>query len=124
MAKQTTKSTKFSERVLWLDRNYMHLFFEEGMSVKEIAQKAGLHPTTVYHRLEAIAKENNMCRSELLTRKSSKHSSHLCKLHDNTPPPKVEDVESTITEILALCDKVNTQIAEIVEEVENDTDNR
>lgn len=61
----TGGGTKTSERVMKLKENFMRLH-EEGYSIYEIAEMYGVHYSTVYNRLEEIAKENNVTREELL----------------------------------------------------------
>ena len=66
---------KMNERTLQMMNNYVQLW-KEGYSVKEIANKFGLTPFTVYNRLEAIAQESGYSREELLQRPHKEHLPH------------------------------------------------
>ena len=65
---------KINERTLQMRKNYVQLW-EQGCSVKEIAEKFSLSPRTVYSHLEVIAQESGYSREELLQRP---HGEHLC----------------------------------------------
>ncbi|MBQ3465078.1 helix-turn-helix domain-containing protein [Candidatus Saccharibacteria bacterium] len=58
---------KTNERTLRMMENYMELH-EQGYSVAEIAKKFNLSETTVYAKLEEIAKKNGVTRESLKER--------------------------------------------------------
>ena len=59
-------SRNLDERTLQMRKEYMHLFFEEGLGPLDIAKQFKLSPWSVYNSLDSIAAENGLDRIDLL----------------------------------------------------------
>ena len=75
-----------NERTLKMKREFMTLH-EQGLTVKDIAEKFNLNPVTVYHHLGDIAEANGCTRESLL-----KQVHQPCLTYDRQfmPVPEVD----------------------------------
>ena len=92
----------------------------EGKSFTEIAQKYGLHVTTIYMNLQAIADENSVSRESLLYRPSSSHvftKPRGALKKDDVDPNELKNRFSEIKKnTQSIIEKIDEKIEEIVEE--------
>lgn len=101
-----------SERVNWLIQNYKRLF-DQGYSVREIADIAKVHYTTIYHTLDQIADFNKCDREDLLRQVHPKHSILKPSVKTKTQI-QISAVQKDISEILHLCDEIDKTIDDII----------
>lgn len=101
-----------SERVNWLIQNYKQLF-DQGYSVREIADIAKVHYSTVYNTLEQIADFNNCSREDLLRQVHPKHSITKHSVKTKTQI-QISVVQKDISEILHLCNEIDKTIDDIM----------
>lgn len=100
---------KKTQRVKYMEEHFME-FHNEGLSIPEIAVKCEVTTTTIYQKLQEIAKSNGVTREELLER-----------VH---PPHIVVNVThrqgyTDFNEVLNLAKDLENQISMLINEIHN-----
>ena len=112
---------KPDERTLKMMENFMQLR-REGYSIQEISKMYGLSWSTVYGRLEEIARMNGVTREDLLDQPiSADHSGR-----NFAPVKKIEatdlinKIEAVIREVEEVMEQINLTIEQLKEGDENE----
>ena len=107
------------ERTLKMMQEFMSLR-EQGYSIKEIAKKFNLHPSTVY-RLTSVIAKNNGCPKEALL--DQPHAMHLTHDRQFEPVPEV-DVKQYTEKFEALkksAKELSSLMSQHIRELEKET---
>ena len=111
-------SHKRSERVKYLIDNFIK-FYNEGMSIPEIAEKSAVTTRTVYAYLQEIAEKNGVSRESLLERVHKPHE--VTKFGEHKKIPKIDEkvLINRYLEVIKTAENLQEQLHNILQQEEN-----